>query len=102
MPSGLQAILPILLLLFHAHMQGQQNTPQPGQPKGAGGTQAPQPAMPQRPESQGSKGIGQGHQGGMTQALGGLGSLFNMAGLHPHQSVHAPGNNPLSLLAGQK
>jgi hypothetical protein len=92
MPQGL---LGLLLLL---HLAGAFRQPQPQHAPMQRPAPTPTPPAKGSPQAQGAHGIGQGYQGSLAAVRGGLGSLQNTAGLHPHQMN--PQQNPFSFLAG--
>lgn len=71
--------------------QAQQPQPKPGNPQ----ARQPQGMAPKRtPQQQGHRGLGQGFHGGKGPVTGGLGSMQNALGAHPHQQQ---AQNPMMM-----
>jgi hypothetical protein len=82
---------PLFRLLVLLHLAGL--LPQVGQNAPSTASKGPSKGSPQ---AQGMHGMGQGFQGSLAPATGGLGSAKNTAGLHQHQQ------NPFLMMAMQQ
>lgn len=85
----MQGLLGLLMLL---HLAGVFHPPQgqPAQKPQQKPSPKPQPGPRGLPQAQGAAGIGQGFKGSQGPVIGGLGSMQNSVGLHPHQLNPSP------------